>query len=133
MSALPSRIQELQEQPVGPAAIRTFLGIARAWDLSVDEQRALLGVPASTYYKWKKDPPARLTPDLLERLSYLFGTYKALRILLPDDRLANGWVKRPNLHPVFGGRPPLERMLSGHTADLYEVRKHLDAERGGWS
>jgi hypothetical protein len=41
-------------------------------------------------------------------------------------------LRRPNSAAPFGGRSALERMLSGNVADLYEVRRYLDAERGGW-
>jgi hypothetical protein len=134
MRAGESRERGVEQAPVGPAALRTFFRIAEAWSLSPDEQKTLLGIPSSsTYYKWKKTPPERLSPDLLERLSYLFGIYKALEILLPRDTPKHGWLRRPNDHPLFGGRPPLQRMLSGLVSDLYVVRRYLDAERGGWS
>src|SRR4051794_8356988 len=68
----------------GPA-IRAFLNIARAWGLSVDEQRALLGWPAaSTYHKYKAGEVATLSYDTLERLSLVLGIYKALHVLYPD-------------------------------------------------
>lgn len=122
----------LHEQPVGPAALRTFFRIAEAWGLSAEEQRAVLGVPASsTYYKWKKSPPPKLSPDTLERLSYVFGIYKALQILIPEPGLADRWVRSPNGHPIFGGAAPLQRLTTGRMADLYLVRRHLDGERGG--
>ena len=57
--------------------------------------------------------------------------YKALRILLPDDKAADGWVRLPNAAPLFGGRSALERMLGGQVGDLYVVRQYLDAQRGG--
>ena len=118
----------------GGAAFRTFFRIAELWALSVDEQMRLLGLTSrSTYYKWKADPPRRLTPDLLERLSYLFGIYKDLQVLLPDPRAADTWIRKPNAAPLFNGRSALDRLLSGHVADLYLVRQYLDAERGGWS
>ena len=73
-----------------------------------------------------------LSTGLLERLSYLFGIYKDLQVLLPEPEAADAWVRKPNAAPPFGGRSALERMLSGHVADLYVVREYLDAERGGW-
>ncbi len=116
----------------GPA-LRTFFRIAELWGLSVKEQMILLGVAArSTFFKWKKDPNVVLPKDTLERISYIVGIYKALQILLPDERAADEWVRRPNAAPLFGSRPALERMLSGQVADLFVVRQYLDAERGGW-
>jgi hypothetical protein len=85
----------------------------------------------STYFRWKKDPDsAQLGRDRLERLSYIFGIYKGLQILLPDAQAADGWIHRQNSAAPFGGRSALDRMLSGHVADLYEVRRYLDAQRG---
>ena len=131
MPAIERQMQQAAGHPLGGAAFRTFGRIAEAWGLSADEQRTLLGIPStSTFYKWKKEPPARLAPDLLERFSYLFGIYKALQILLKEP-LADQWLRRPNANPLFGGRAPLDRMLTGHVADLYVVRQYLDAERGG--
>ncbi len=115
------------------AALRAFIRIAEQWRLTVDEQVRLLGSPArSTYFKWKKEGAASLPRDVLERISYVLGIYKALQVLLPDERAADAWVRKPNAAPVFGGRTALERMLSGNVADLYEVRRYLDAERGAW-
>jgi len=117
----------------GAAAFRTFARIAEAWTLKPEEQMVLLGIPSrSTFYKWRQSPPARLSPDLLERFSYIFGIYKNLQVLLPDPEAADAWIRKPNAAPLFGGRSALDRMLSGRVADLYVVRQYLDAERGGW-
>jgi hypothetical protein len=117
----------------GPA-LRTFFRIAELWGLSVDDQMTLLGVTArSTFFKWKKDADAILPKDTLERISYVLGIYKALQILLPDERAADTWVKRANTAPLFGGRSALDRMLCGQVADLFVVRQYLDAQRGGWA
>lgn len=116
------------------AALRAFFRIAELWGLTVEEQLTLLGSPArSTYFKWKKDGAAQLPRDTLERISYILGIYKALQILLPDNAAADQWVRKPNRAAPFGGGSALARMLSGNVADLYLVRRYLDAERGGWS
>lgn len=113
----------------GPA-LRAFFRIAEAWRLSTAQQRTLLGnPPPSTYFKWKKQGGA-LPRDVLERISYILGIYKALQILLPDPVRADGWISEPNDAPPFGGRSALERMLGGNVGDLYAVRQYLDAQRG---
>ena len=113
-------------------AMRSFLKIGRAWDLSVDEQRGLLGWPAaSTYYKYKAGEIGTLSYDMLTRISLLLGIYKALHILYPDDALADRWVKLPNSNPMFGGRPALYLMVDGGIDGLTQTRRLLDARRGG--
>lgn len=117
------------------AAVRAFENIARLWQLGIEEQLTLLGdLPRSTYFKWKKQPEtAHLSRDTLERISYVLGIYKALQILLPDEKAADSWIKKPNTAPLFGGKSALDRMLSGNVSDLFVVRQYLDAMRGAWS
>jgi hypothetical protein len=115
----------------GGAALRAFARIAGLWHLSIAEQLTLLGLSSrSTFFKWRKEPRARIPRDTLERISYILGIYKALQLLLPDTRAADEWIRRPNAAALFGGRSALERMLSGHVADLYLVRQYLDGQRG---
>jgi hypothetical protein len=129
-------VRRAAERPVtaeqlAAAGLRSFFRIAELWRLSVDEQITLLGGPSrSTYFKWKKDGATALSPDVLERISYVLGIYKALQILVPDEAAADAWVRAPNDAVPFGGRSALARMLSGRVADLYEVRRYLDAQRG---
>jgi hypothetical protein len=117
------------------AGLRAFFNIARDWGLGIDEQIVLLGSPGrSTFFKWKAAPQsARLSRDTLERLSLLLGIYKALQILLPEPAAADGWIKRPNSAPPFGGASALDRMVAGNVSDLIAVRQYLDAMRGGWA
>jgi len=123
-----SRAQAIK---AGTAGLKAFARIAELWHLSISDQLALLGLSSrSTYFKWKKDEEVNLPRDTLERLSYLLGIYKSLQILLPDPTAADGWLRRPNSEPLFGGRSALDRMLSGNVADLYLVRQYLDSQRG---
>jgi len=114
----------------GPA-LRAFFRIAGRWKLSTAQQRVLLGSPPpSTYFKWKKSQSGTLPRDVLERISYILGIYKALEILLPDATRADTWVNEPNSAPLFGGRTALDRMLGGNVSDLFVVRQYLDSQRG---
>jgi uncharacterized protein (DUF2384 family) len=113
------------------AALRAFFRIADLWGLDASQQRILLGSPAtSTFYKWKKDRAGTLSRDVLERISYVLGIYKALQILFTDSRNADEWITRPNTAGPFGGRSALDRMLSGNVGDLFVVRQYLDGQRG---
>ena len=114
----------------GPA-LRAFFNIASAWNLNVKQQRTLLGnPPGSTFFKWKRELAGSLPRDVLERISYVLGIYKALQILIPDAERADAWISSPNTAPVFGGHSALDRMLGGNVGDLYTVRQYLDAQRG---
>ncbi|MBK5105869.1 MAG: DUF2384 domain-containing protein [Burkholderiales bacterium] len=124
----------LKPKEVSGPALRTVFRILAAWGLSNKEQMKLLGnPPKSSFYRWKQGEGVVLSQDTLERLSYIFGIYSALQVLLPRPEAADAWLKKPNAAPLFGGRSALERMLSGQVADIYVVRQYLDAQRGGWA
>lgn len=118
-------------EELGSAGLTAFFNIAQAWELSVEDERLLLGSPPrSTFFKWKSERTAKLSQDTLERISYILGIYKALHILLPTPAAADAWVKKPNSAPVTSGRSALERMRGGRVIDLADIRRYLDAERG---
>ena len=122
----------LNAESVSGGALRTLFRIAEAWQLGNKELMKLLGSPPrSTFYKWKQGEKVALPHDVLERISYIFGIYSALQVLLPKPEAADAWIKKPNSAPLFGGKSALDRMLSGQVADLYVVRQYLDAQRGG--
>jgi hypothetical protein len=139
-SRLPSLAAIPPEQRSNPAvrrrlsgpALRTFFRVADAWSLSVLEQRALLGWPAaSTFHKYKSGDYGPLSFDTLTRISLVLGIYKALQLLYPDPELADRWVRLPNAHQIFGGRPALSLMVDGGIDGLLQTRRLLDARRGG--
>jgi len=122
----------LKRSQMDAAAMRTYPNIAKAWGLKERDAARLLGVADSTYRRWKSNPErASLDASQRERMSLLLGIYKALHILLPRPEVADGWLHRTNGNPTFAGHKPIERLLSGQVSDLFVVRQHLDAARGG--
>lgn len=120
-----------QPRDMAGPALRAFFSIASAWDLSAAQQRKLLGNPPnSTFFKWKRDLAGSLPRDVLERISYVLGIYKALQILIPDEARADAWISSPNTAPMFSGHSALDRILGGNVGDLYAVRQYLNAQRG---
>ncbi|MDP9025785.1 MAG: MbcA/ParS/Xre antitoxin family protein [Candidatus Eremiobacteraeota bacterium] len=114
----------------GPA-LRAFAAIAELWNLSPKERQAILGLAPSTFYAYaKKADSARLSPDTLERISYVLGIFKALRILLPRAEARSAWLHNPNSDPEFAGAAPIAVMAGGKVANLYRVRRYLDGQRG---
>lgn len=112
-------------------ALRAFFNIADQWGLGNEQERVLLGSPGrSTFYRWKRDLSGQLPHDVLERISYILGIYKALHLIFGNEQQADAWISRANDAPLFGGRSALDRMLGGQVADLFVVRQYLDAQRG---
>jgi hypothetical protein len=123
---------DLATREAGQALLRTFFNIVEAWKLSPRQAMTLLGLGSrSTFHVWKGGRSGPLPRDTLERISYVLGIYKALQMLLPSDEAADAWMRKPNAAPIFGGSSALDRLLSGNVSDLYEVRRYLDAQRGG--
>ena len=108
-------------------AARTFTNIARAWSLTEQEQLAILGI--SELSALAVDGTTRdLLPETLERISYVIGIYRALHTIFPNQRQADGWIRRPNKATLFNGPAALARMCTGQVRDLEAVRRHLDAQ-----
>jgi uncharacterized protein (DUF2384 family) len=117
------------------AGLRAFFNIAKAWRLTEAQQLNLLGLTVrSTFFAWKNKAAVgsvKLGPDTLERLGHLVGIWKALAILFPSNEVADQWLHRPNDNFPFMGEPPLSLMQFSMDG-LAQVRRHLDARRGGW-
>jgi hypothetical protein len=121
---------EVRRKLSGPA-LRGFFGIARAWDLTASEERALLGwPPTSTFHKYQSGDHGTLSFDTLTRLSLVLGIYKALQVLYPEPGFADRWVRIPNSNTLFDGRPPISFMTDGGMDALFQVRRLLDGRRG---
>jgi hypothetical protein len=126
-----------KEDRINAAALLNFFGITDDWQCNARDQMTLLGTPSkSSFYRMrdfvegKVDTPPRLGRDALERISYIMGIFKALNILLPNERRAAEWVRKPNSHPLFRGQTALDVMLQGRVIDLADVRRYLDGQRG---
>jgi uncharacterized protein (DUF2384 family) len=116
---------------LSPAAIRAMKGIAAHWQLRGHETAALLGVSASTWDrmaagKWEQS----LSQDQLTRVSAVVGVFKGLHLLFADD-MADRWARLRNKGPLFDNRTPIEAMIEGGIPAMLDVRRHVDALRGG--
>jgi len=113
-------------------ALLGFFRIMELWDVDNARARAILGHPAErTFYKWRAGEVGTVPNDVIRRIGYVSGIWKALQILYLNHEQADSWVRRPNRH--FGGQAPLNRMSAGDVTDLAAVRQYLDAARGPWS
>ncbi|WP_133492983.1 MbcA/ParS/Xre antitoxin family protein [Alcanivorax sp. 24] len=113
-------------------ALRAVLKLLDLWQCTEKEKTALLGVGRSTLHKYQSRPEsARVSNDLLERLSYLLNIHQVLRTLFGNRENVYGFVRMPNHNAYFNGTSPMEAMSTGRVASLYEVFRHLDSLRGG--
>ena len=116
---------------LSPAAIKGFLALRKKWGLNEEQSRALLGgVASSTFHAWKTNPKRTLDQDTLTRISLLIGIYKALNIYFGKP-WANRWITLENRGPMFSGHTPLAYMMRRGQPGMVEVRRMLDAWRGG--
>lgn len=120
-------------EELGRVAVKLFMGIAKQWQLNDKQSCTLAGLGSrSTLHKWKDaaehNKPVKVSPDTLERLSYIAGIYKALQLLFTDASRWQEWVHAPN--DAFGGQSAMDRMLAGKVIDLADVRRYLDGWRG---
>ncbi|HEY4135679.1 MAG TPA: DUF2384 domain-containing protein [Alphaproteobacteria bacterium] len=115
-----------------PAAIEGFVRLSELWRLTNSEACALLGdMSERTWFRMKASTwSGELTQDSLTRISATIGIFKGLRLLFSLP-LADEWVKLANAGPVFGGRAPYDVMRDGGIPAMLQVRRHVDALRGG--
>lgn len=122
---------DLDSTKAGQVALKFFFSLMDKWNCSVEEQMVLLGsIGRSTLYKYRQLPEIRLPRDTLERVSYLMGIHKSLRILFGDKPSTYEWVKKANSEAPFNGSSALRLMLAGSVVDLATVRRYLDGVRG---
>src|SRR5215472_1008823 len=116
---------------LSPVAIQAMKAISQHWHLRGHEVAALLGVSPSTWDrmaagKWEQS----LSQDQLTRVSAIVGVFKGLHLLFADD-MADRWARLRNRGPLFDNRTPIETMIEGGIPAMLDVRRHVDALRGG--
>jgi hypothetical protein len=131
-AAAPAELADPAERvALSPVAGKAILRLSEFWKLDVPEICALLGgISDRTWCRMKAAAPAAMGQDMLTRISALTGIFKGLRLLFSEP-LATEWVRRPNRHPLFGGRTPLAAMIEGGIPKMIETRAYIDALRGG--
>jgi len=128
------------EQQTGAAAYapdeieamqRTVGAIFGRWGVTdVDAAVILGGISPKTYRRWRDREYGRVNRDLADRMSYVLGIHKALRIIFAEPAQGYRWMSQPNAR--LGGQTPLQLLLRGGMEDLRRLRRYLDSVRGGW-
>jgi len=114
-----------------PAALEAMRSLPAHWKVTGDQMAALLGVSSTTWDRIKGQAWTQsLTQDQLTRASALIGVFKGLHLLFADD-MADRWVTLRNSGPLFENCTPIETMIRGGIPTMIEVRRYVDALRGG--
>jgi uncharacterized protein (DUF2384 family) len=132
-------LPEPEAKPPTLAALKAFRKLAGLWQLGMCDQLALLGLretQKATYYRWLREAQSgarslQLDRDQMARISHLLAIFESVGQLFQIPEQADAWVHRPNRHPVFQGRPPLERLVRGGMEDLIAVRAYVEGAREG--
>jgi len=120
-----------ERERLSASALKAFFNLVNHWHIRDEDARVLLGgLSNGPYYAWKKQPDRLLDADVLTRISFLIGIFKALHILY-GEKLADQWIGLANTNRIFGGKAPLHYMMRGGLPAMQTVRRLLDARRGG--
>ncbi len=95
-----------------------FLAAADDFDLDLDEQAAVAGLPVAAMAEWYRAPPLDLAQSTLDALKRLVGLRHALERLYPDRDARRAWLRRPD--DRLAARP-LDLLLRGDAALLHDA------------
>ena len=112
-------------------ALKAYKRLVGEWALTGQQAAALLDVSTSTWERLKQDGKDKvLSQDQLTRISALVGIYKGLHLLFADG-MADRWPRLGNTGPLFGHQTPIDSMMKGGIPQMLDVRRYVDAVRGG--
>jgi len=122
---------EADRDRLARVALTAYRRLVQQWRLSGQTAADLLGVSLSTWERLKPEGQDRpLSQDQLTRISALVGIYKGLHLLFVDG-MADRWPLLENSGPLFARRSPIAAMIDGGIPLMLEVRRYVDAVRGG--
>lgn len=122
---------ELDRSRLSPVALKAYRRLVDAWGLTGQQAAALLDVSTSTWERLKPEGKDKaLSQDQMTRISALVGIYKGLHLLFADG-MADRWPGLANTGPLFGRTTPIEAMIRGGIPHMLDVRRYVDAVRGG--
>jgi len=114
------------------ALARMVMKLLEHWQLSTEDQAALLGLATSNRAalgRYRRGEAIGGGRDQLERVGHLLGIHKSLRLLFPQNiDLAYRWVTTRNR--AFDNRTPVDVIKEHGFAGLLMVRGYLDRARG---
>jgi hypothetical protein len=119
------------------AAVKGFMRLMEAWHVPQSKARDLLGgVSNGRFADLKRkvesghaDEIVPLKQDELQRISYLIGIAKSLRITHSPE-FADRWMMAENTNSLMRGRAPIDYAIKEGIPGLKKIRQLVDARRG---
>jgi hypothetical protein len=122
---------EADRSRLSAVALKAYKRLVVQWRLTGQQAAALLDVSTSTWERLKQDSKDKaLSQDQLTRISALVGIHKGLHLLFADE-MADRWLKLDNRGPLFDRQSPIDSMVKGGIPQMLDVRRYVDAVRGG--
>lgn len=122
----PSAEHELQRNNV---ALKGFSRITQEWQCTAEERQALLGgIALETLECDEESTETALSTETFNRISLIFGIYKALQILYPTHERANRRIRLKTNEPPFDGLSVMAFMTQGEMEHLVQARRYFDAK-----
>jgi len=114
------------------ALARMVMKLLDHWQLSTEDQAALLGLATSNRAalgRYRRGEAIGSSRDQFERVGHLLGIHKSLRLLFPQNiDLAYRWMTTRNR--ALDNCTPVELIKDQGFAGLLIVRGYLDRARG---
>lgn len=122
---------EADRARLSAVALKAYRRLVGHWGLTGQQAAALLDVSSSTWERMKQGGKDKLlSQDQMTRISALVGIYKGLHLLFADE-MADRWLQLDNKGPLFSQQTPIASMIRGGIPQMLEVRRYVDAVRGG--
>lgn len=98
------------------------------WGISDEQRLLLLGMNSEDHdalLKYKEGAPLPQESKILERVGWLLGIHKSLRLLFPrNENIRYTWVSRRNRD--FNNKTPIDIMIGDGLEGILKVSRYLD-------
>lgn len=108
-------------------AMRIFDMVAKAWELSTEENAKLLGRREVKIEEWRVSPDS-MPWEVIERIMLLTSAHRALAIYLDGHDGASAWLRTATASPPFRAETALRYLMDAGMPGIRILRDYLEAE-----
>lgn len=111
--------------------LKAAIAILGKWGASSKQMCAILCITPSIHASAQKQTQNEWTinfdEDVIQRISLVLNIHSLLRQIFDNPKNVYGFASMKNDNGFFNGRAPLDVMVQGDLASLYETLKHVEA------